>query len=172
MAKTVAQRDLRDDNAKVVNAAAAEEMFVVTRNGEPVAELRPLRLLVARTSQAAKSPRWRARRCALTIMRSTPTSASWSIRASEPTSGSWTPGSSSTGTTRMLLTRFPSPFDDAVVRSHVLVVAAVVRGGRMRRSRFAYKLIAATTRTIRLDLYSRNAADFSRLENLIRVVAV
>ncbi len=43
MAKTIAQRELRNDNAKVIEAVAAGETFVVTRNGEPVAELRPLR---------------------------------------------------------------------------------------------------------------------------------
>ena len=43
MAKTIAQRELRNDNAKVMDAVAAGETFVVTRNGEPVAELRPLR---------------------------------------------------------------------------------------------------------------------------------
>ncbi len=43
MTKTIAQRELRNDNAKVIEAVAAGETFVVTRNGEPVAELRPLR---------------------------------------------------------------------------------------------------------------------------------
>jgi prevent-host-death family protein len=43
MAKTIAQRELRNENAKVIEAVAAGESFVVTRNGEPVAELRPLR---------------------------------------------------------------------------------------------------------------------------------
>lgn len=43
MAKTIAQRELRNENAKVIAAVAAGETFVVTRNGEPVAELRPLR---------------------------------------------------------------------------------------------------------------------------------
>ncbi len=37
------QRELRDENAKVIEAVMAGETFVVTRNGEPVAELRPLR---------------------------------------------------------------------------------------------------------------------------------
>ncbi len=41
--KTIAQRELRNDNAKVIEAVTAGETFVVTRNGEPVAELRPLR---------------------------------------------------------------------------------------------------------------------------------
>jgi prevent-host-death family protein len=41
--KIIAQRDLRNDNAKVIDAVTAGETFVVTRNGEPVAELRPLR---------------------------------------------------------------------------------------------------------------------------------
>lgn len=43
MAKIIAQRELRNDNAKVIEAVAGGESFVVTRNGEPVAELRPIR---------------------------------------------------------------------------------------------------------------------------------
>jgi prevent-host-death family protein len=43
MARTIAQRELRNQNAKVIEAVAAGETFVVTRNGEPVAELRPIR---------------------------------------------------------------------------------------------------------------------------------
>jgi prevent-host-death family protein len=43
VARTIAQRELRNDNAKVIEAVAAGESFVVTRNGEPVAELRPIR---------------------------------------------------------------------------------------------------------------------------------
>jgi prevent-host-death family protein len=42
MAKTIAQRELRNDNAKVIEAVAAGESFIVTRNGVPVAELRPI----------------------------------------------------------------------------------------------------------------------------------
>ncbi len=42
MARTIAQRELRNDNAKVIEAVAAGETFIVTRNGEPVAELRPI----------------------------------------------------------------------------------------------------------------------------------
>ncbi|MGH9059240.1 MAG: type II toxin-antitoxin system Phd/YefM family antitoxin [Acidimicrobiales bacterium] len=43
MPKTIAQRELRNDNARVIEAVAAGESFVVTRNGIPVAELRPIR---------------------------------------------------------------------------------------------------------------------------------
>ncbi len=42
MPKTIAQRELRNDNARVVDAVAAGESFVITRNGIPVAELRPI----------------------------------------------------------------------------------------------------------------------------------
>jgi len=42
MATTIPQRELRNDNAKVIEAVAAGESFVVTRNGVPVAELRPI----------------------------------------------------------------------------------------------------------------------------------
>ena len=43
MAATIPQRELRNDNAKVIDAVVAGQTFVVTRNGEPVAELRPVR---------------------------------------------------------------------------------------------------------------------------------
>lgn len=66
----------------------------------------------------------------------------------------------------------PIPFDAAAIRSYGLIVAAVVREGRRPRSRFADLLIAATAHAHRLDLYSRNAQDFSGLAELIRVVAV
>ncbi len=44
MARTIAQRELRNDNAKVMDAVVGGETFIVTRNGEPVAELRPIRV--------------------------------------------------------------------------------------------------------------------------------
>ncbi len=43
MRKAIAQRELRNENAKVIDAVTGGETFVVTRNGEPVAELRPIR---------------------------------------------------------------------------------------------------------------------------------
>ena len=59
MTKTIAQRELRNDNAKVIAAVAAGETFLVTRNGVPVAELRPVqglrRTLVPRSELAALS---------------------------------------------------------------------------------------------------------------------
>jgi prevent-host-death family protein len=42
MAKTLAQRELRNNNAQVIDAVVAGETFIVTRNGKQVAELRPL----------------------------------------------------------------------------------------------------------------------------------
>ena len=57
MARTIAQRELRNQNAKVMEAVTAGETFVVTRNGEPVAELRPLlpgrRTFISREEVAA-----------------------------------------------------------------------------------------------------------------------
>lgn len=43
MSREIAQRELRNENAKVMAAVAAGSTFIVTRNGEPIAELRPLR---------------------------------------------------------------------------------------------------------------------------------
>lgn len=40
--KVIAQRELRNDNAEVMRQVEAGETFVVTRNGAPVAEIRPV----------------------------------------------------------------------------------------------------------------------------------
>jgi predicted nucleic acid-binding protein len=66
----------------------------------------------------------------------------------------------------------PIPFDGASVRSYGLIVAAVVGKERAPRSRFADLLIAATAHANQLDLYTRNADDFTGLEELVRVIAV
>lgn len=66
----------------------------------------------------------------------------------------------------------PIQFDGATVRSYGLIVAAVVGEGRTPRSRFADLLIAATAHANQLDLYTRNADDFTGLEKLVGVIAV
>jgi prevent-host-death family protein len=43
MERTIGQRDLRNLSGEVMRAVEAGATFVVTRNGIPVAELRPLR---------------------------------------------------------------------------------------------------------------------------------
>jgi prevent-host-death family protein len=40
--RTIPQQDLRNRNAEIMAEVAAGECFVITRNGVPVAELRPL----------------------------------------------------------------------------------------------------------------------------------
>jgi prevent-host-death family protein len=42
MVSTIGQRELRNDNARIIDAVAAGQTFVVTRHGTPVAELRPV----------------------------------------------------------------------------------------------------------------------------------
>jgi prevent-host-death family protein len=42
MSKTINQRDLRNFSAKVLREVQAGQIITVTRNGEPVAELRPV----------------------------------------------------------------------------------------------------------------------------------
>jgi hypothetical protein len=66
----------------------------------------------------------------------------------------------------------PIPFDAAAARSYGIVVAAVVGEGRKPRSRFADLLIAATAHANRLDLYTRNGADFTGLEGIVRVLGI
>ncbi|MGH9021396.1 MAG: type II toxin-antitoxin system Phd/YefM family antitoxin [Acidimicrobiales bacterium] len=43
MTKTIPQRELRNENTKVIDEVIAGTSFVVTRNGVPVAELRPVK---------------------------------------------------------------------------------------------------------------------------------
>ena len=42
MSRTIPQRELRNNNAEIIDAVVAGDTFIITRNGEPVAELRPL----------------------------------------------------------------------------------------------------------------------------------
>ena len=60
--RTITQRQLRNDSAAVLRDVQAGESLVVTRNGTPVAELRPasLRRFVSRDAiahSAASAPR-------------------------------------------------------------------------------------------------------------------
>lgn len=41
MPKTIAQRELRNDNAEIMRRVEAGESFVITRNGKPIADLVP-----------------------------------------------------------------------------------------------------------------------------------
>jgi prevent-host-death family protein len=43
MTRTITQRELRNDSAAVLREVEAGRTLIVTRNGTPVAELRPLR---------------------------------------------------------------------------------------------------------------------------------
>lgn len=44
MDQRITQRQLRNDSAAVLRAVRAGQTVIVTRNGEPIAELRPLSL--------------------------------------------------------------------------------------------------------------------------------
>ena len=62
MGRIINQRELRNQSASVLREVEAGETIVVTRNGTPVAELRPIRarrfVLRATISQAAaRAPR-------------------------------------------------------------------------------------------------------------------
>lgn len=59
MNKTITQRELRNDSASVLREVQAGQTLIVTRNGVPVAELRPIqpRRFAARTAIAAAAAR-------------------------------------------------------------------------------------------------------------------
>lgn len=62
MSKTITQRELRNDSAAVLREVQAGQTVIVTRNGVPVAELRPIqpRRFVPRAivvEAAARAPR-------------------------------------------------------------------------------------------------------------------
>lgn len=64
------------------------------------------------------------------------------------------------------------PLDEAVAASYGQIAAAVVDAGRQPRARSMDLLIAATAHAHSAKLYTRNAADFRGLEELVEVVAV
>lgn len=64
------------------------------------------------------------------------------------------------------------PVDEAVAISYGRLAAAVVNSGRQPRRRAMDLLIAATAHAHGARLYTRNAADFAGLENLLHVAAV
>jgi prevent-host-death family protein len=43
VSRTITQRELRNDSAAIMDAVERGETFIVTRNGTPVGELRPIR---------------------------------------------------------------------------------------------------------------------------------
>jgi prevent-host-death family protein len=59
MKRVITQRELRNDSAAVLRDVQAGQTVIVTRNGMPVAELRPLspRRFVPRAALAAAAPR-------------------------------------------------------------------------------------------------------------------
>jgi prevent-host-death family protein len=67
MRKKITQRDLRNDSAAVLREVQSGHTITITRNGVPVAELRPIqpRIFVSRAiiaEAAARAPRVDARR--------------------------------------------------------------------------------------------------------------
>ena len=57
MAATIPQRELRNNNVRVLAAVAAGESFVITQHGRPIAELRPIteqRRTFVRTAERAE----------------------------------------------------------------------------------------------------------------------
>jgi toxin FitB len=63
------------------------------------------------------------------------------------------------------------PVDDAVAASYGQLAAAIVEAGRRPRARSMDLLIAATAHAHSARLYTRNAADFVGLEDLVEIVA-
>ena len=63
------------------------------------------------------------------------------------------------------------PVDDAVAASYGQLAAGIVEAGRRPRARSMDLLIAATAHAHSARLYTRNAADFLGLEDLVEIVA-
>ena len=66
----------------------------------------------------------------------------------------------------------PLPVDGAVAASYGQIAAAVADAGRRPRARSMDLLIAATAHAHAARLYTRNAADFGGLDDLVEVIAV
>ena len=66
----------------------------------------------------------------------------------------------------------PLPVDGAVAASYGQIAAAVADAGRRPRARSMDLLIAATAHAHAARLYTRNAADFRGLDDLVEVITV
>ena len=66
----------------------------------------------------------------------------------------------------------PLPFDGEAARAYGQVYVATKVSGKSPRTRLADLLIASVALANGLDLYTRNAGDFSHLDQLVRVVTV
>ena len=66
----------------------------------------------------------------------------------------------------------PLPVDGAVAASYGQIAAAVADAGRRPRARSMNLLIAATAHAHAARLYTRNAADFRGLDDLVEVITV
>jgi predicted nucleic acid-binding protein len=66
----------------------------------------------------------------------------------------------------------PVPFDAEAARLFGRVTAAVIAAGRKPRGRAADLMIAATAIAESLPLYTTNPADFTGLDDLVRIVSV
>lgn len=73
----------------------------------------------------------------------------------------------------LLQRRFDAlPIDDAVAASYGRIAAAVVAAGRPPRARTMDLMIAATAHAHSARVYTRNAADFAGMDDLVEVVPV
>jgi len=73
----------------------------------------------------------------------------------------------------LLQRRFDAlPVDDAVAASYGQLAAAVIAVGHQPRARVMDLLIAATAHAHGARLYTRSAADFAGVDELVHVVAV
>ena len=66
----------------------------------------------------------------------------------------------------------PPVLDVEAARAHGRVFGATRAAGRTSRTRFADRLIAATTAAHGLPLYARNTGDFLGFDGIVRVVGV
>lgn len=66
----------------------------------------------------------------------------------------------------------PIPFDTDAARVYARVFAATRARGRSGRARFADVLIASTAAAAGLPLYTRNAADFVGLGEVVAVIEI
>lgn len=64
------------------------------------------------------------------------------------------------------------PVDEMVAASYGHIAAAVVEAGRQPRARVMDLLIAATAHAHSARLYTRNAGDFTGLDDLVEVVSI
>ncbi|OLT09200.1 hypothetical protein BJF78_31180 [Pseudonocardia sp. CNS-139] len=143
--KVISQREFRNNSAAVMDSVEAGETYWVTRNGVPVAEVRPVPQRRRFSAEELVARHRRLPRVDYEAMRRD---------------------------TDEIIEFDPLPFDHEAAARYGTLVAMTVAADRNPRPRRTDLMIAAIASSRGLPLYTRNGHDFGHLDGTLAVVIV